>query len=305
MPRIPEAIQAELDLPYAATDNPLAAARPLPTQVAQERETLAAGGLHPRRGFHDGRQASWAGGRRPERLEPGSTVASGEYAGASIGYRLSQEAIWPAQIHDCKAAIRWLRANSKKYGLDLDRIGIMGTSAGGHLAAIIGTSGGVAALEGHLGEHLDVSSRATCVVNQFGPTDFLALYGGNNHAPDVPEAKLIGGPLADNPEAAKSASPITYVAANNPPFLIIHGTSDPAVNFKQSERFFSALQKAGVDATFVRVVGGGHGNFPTPEVPQRIRAFFDKHLRGTDVAVSAEPIKLEQQMPGRREGARS
>ena len=89
-------------------------------------------------------------------------------------------------------------------------------------------------------------------------------HGGDNHAPGVPEAKLIGGPLADNPEAAKSASPITYVAADNPPFLIIHWTNDPAVNFKQSERFFSALQKAGVDVTFVRVVGGGHGNFPTP-----------------------------------------
>lgn len=290
-PRIPDTIRAELDLAYAATDNPRQrldlylpkssrGEKPLPLVVF----------------IHGG--AFMAGDKRDGLSMIMPFVASGEYAGASIGYRLSQEAIWPAQIHDCKAAIRWLRANAKKYNIDPDHIGVMGTSAGGHLAAMIGTSGGVVALEGKLGNHLSVTSKVACVVDQFGPTDFLALHGENNRSPDTPAAKLIGGPLPDNLEATRSASPITYIAASNPAFLIIHGTKDPVVKVTQSERFFSLLQKAGVDATFVRVIGGGHGGFSTPEVPQRIRAFLDKHLRGKKMPISAEPISVEGGRPG-------
>lgn len=292
LPRTPDTIQAELDLPYAATDNPRQrldlylpksskSEKPLPLVVF----------------IHGG--AFMTGDKRDGLPMIMPFVASGEYAGASIGYRLSQEAIWPAQINDCKAAIRWLRANASKYNLDPDRIGVMGTSAGGHLAAMVGTSGGVAALEGKLGNYLGVTSRVACIVDQFGPTEFLTLHGENNRSPNTPAAKLIGGPLPDNLEATRSASPITYIAANNPPFLIIHGTKDPVVKVTQSEQFFSALQKAGVDATFVRVIGGGHGGFSTPEVSQRIRAFFAKHLRGEDVSVSAEPIELEGGRPSK------
>lgn len=299
-PQGPETIRSELDLPYAATDSPRQrldlylpksprGKKPLPLVVFIHGGAFIWGDRKPERGAGD-----------PSGLNLMlSMVASGEYAGASLGYRLSKEAIWPGQIHDCKAAIRWLRANAKKYHFDPDHIGVIGTSAGGHLAAMIGTSGGVTALEGKLGSHLDVSSRVACIVDQYGPTDFLALHGENNRSPDTPAAKLIGGPLPDNLEAARSASPITYIVANNPPFLIIHGTNDPVVNFTQSERFFSALQGAGVDATFIRVIGGGHGNFPTPEVPLRIRAFFDKHLRGKEVSISAEPISLEGGRPGK------
>ena len=93
-----------------------------------------------------------------------SMVARGDYAGAAINHRLSSEAIWPAPVHDCKAAVRWLRANAKKYGIDANHMGVIGSSVGGQLAAIIGTSGDVAALEGDLGEHKGVSSRVTCVV---------------------------------------------------------------------------------------------------------------------------------------------
>jgi acetyl esterase/lipase len=293
-PGIPEAIQAECDLPYAGTNNPRQrldlylpkspkGKKPLPLVVFIHGGAFIFGDRKPEGGAGD-----------PSGLNLMlAMVASGEYAGASLGYRLSKEAIWPAQIHDCKAAIRWLRGNAKKYGLDPNHIGVMGTSAGGHLAAMIGTSGDVTTLEGNLGSHRDVSSRVTCIVDQYGPIDFLALHGENNRSPDTPAAKLIGGPLPDNLEATHSASPLTYIVANNPPFLIIQGTKDPVVNFTQSESFFSALQKAGVNATFIRVIGGGHGNFPTPEVPQRIRAFFDKHLRGKEMLISAEPISVE------------
>src|SRR5262249_2482548 len=102
-------------------------------------------------------------------------VDAGDYVAATINYRLSGESTWPAQIHDCKAAIRWLRANAAKYGIAPDRIGVIGASAGGHLAAMLGTSGGIAALEGDVGTHAGVSSRVKCVVDQFGPSELLAM----------------------------------------------------------------------------------------------------------------------------------
>lgn len=293
--RIPAGIRSEPDLSYAANGNPRQrldlylpkspkGLKPLPVVV-----------------FIHGGAFIW-GDRKPEAGEGDpaglnlmlSMVASGEYAGASIGYRLSNEAIWPAQIHDCKAAIRWLRGNAAKYKLDPNRIGVMGTSAGGHLSAMLGASAGVPAMEGELGKFLGVSSQVRCVVDEYGPTDFLALHGEHNRSPDTPAAKLIGGPVPDHLEAAQGASPMTYIGASTSPALLIHGTKDPVVNFTQSEMFYSALRKAGVDATLIPVTGGGHGNFSSPEVSERIRAFFDRHLRGKEIPVSAEPIRLEK-----------
>ncbi len=214
-------------------------------------------------------------------------VDDGDYAAATINYRLSGEATWPAQIHDCKAAIRWLRANAPKYGIDPDRIGVIGASAGGHLAALLGTSGGIATLEGDLGTHAGVSSRVKCVVDQFGPSDLLAMgdYPSriDHNAPESPESKLIGGALPEHKDVARAASPITYVSRDDPPFLIFHGTEDPLVPFNQSERLAEALKAAGVSCTFVNVVDAGHGDFRSPEVGRRIRQFLDKHLRDQPV----------------------
>ena len=137
------------------------------------------------------------------------------YAVASIGYRLSGDAIWPAQIEDCKAAVRWLRANARTYGIDPDRFAAWGASAGGHLAAMLGTAGGVKEFE--VGENLNVSSRVQAVVDYFGPTDFLQmdahrLADGQVHDPaDSPESQLIGGALQQNKDKAARADPITYV----------------------------------------------------------------------------------------------
>jgi acetyl esterase/lipase len=284
MPRIPDSVRVELDVPYAATENPRQRLDLyLPKRAANQKPLPLVAFIHG--------GAFRAGDKRTGWPMIARLVTSGEYAGASIGYRLSGEVTWPAQIHDCKAAIRWLRANAKKYNIDPDRIGVIGTSAGGHLVAMLGTSGNVAELEGTLGEHRETSSRAACVVDEFGPTDFLALYGGHNMSPDNPEAQLIGGPLGGKPDAARSASPIIFVSADDPPILVIHGTMDPAVAFNQSERFAAALKKAGVDVTFVRVEGAGHGNFRNPEVPRRVQLFFDKHLRGLDVTIPDEPIE--------------
>jgi acetyl esterase/lipase len=238
-PRVAESVEAVLDLPYAGTDNRrqkldlyLPKARkddkPLPVVVF----------------IHGG---AWqTGDKRGGYRMIAPLVESGEYIGVSVGYRLSGEAIWPAQIHDCKAAIRWLRANAKKYNLDPNRIGVTGTSAGGHLVAILGTTGAVPELEGTLGEHVKESSRVQCVVDQFGPTDLLAM-GGSHNNPNSPESKLVGGAIQENKEAARNASPTSYVSKDDPPFLLIHGTNDRTVPFNQSELLHEALKKVGVE----------------------------------------------------------
>lgn len=217
----------------------------------------------------------------------------------SIGYRLTNEATWPAQIYDCKAAIRWIRGNAKKYNLDPNKIAVWGSSAGGHLVAMLGTSGGVKELEGALGKHTDQDSRVTCVVNFFGLSDFSVIGDFPSQidhcAAPSPESLLIGGPVKENREKALAASPITYVSADDPPFLTIHGTKDQLVPFDQGKRLHEALKKAGVSSILIPVEEGGHG-FRAREVPERVQAFLRKHLLGENVVVSEEPIR-EQQTP--------
>jgi acetyl esterase/lipase len=239
---------------------------------------------------------AWLGGNKQNgagSLRP--YVASGEYAGVSIGYRLSQDARWPAQIHDCKAAIRWIRAHAKEHHLDPDRIAVVGPSAGGHLVALLGTTGGLAELEGDLGQHTDESSAVTCVVDYFGPSDFLTIadYPSqlDHAAADSPEARLIGGAIKEKPEAARGASPVTYVSENDVPFLIVHGTSDQVVPYNQSERLRDALRQAGVEVALISVEGGGHGGFQSERLDEVVRSFLAKHLRGQEAELADETVQ--------------
>jgi acetyl esterase/lipase len=221
-------------------------------------------------------------------------LRTGQYAGVSAGYRLSGEAKWPAQIHDCKAAIRWVRANATKYGLDADHIGVWGRSAGSHLALMLGVSGDVPELEGDIGSYKGVSSKVVAVANFFAVSELLALIGQPGDIGRIrwvaPEAaNLIGGGLRENPEKAKAASPVTYVTPNDPPVLTVHGTKDRKVPYDQAVRLDAALRKAGVPSYFVTVKGGGHGNFGTV-ADARMKAFFDKYLRGKDVKISTKSL---------------
>jgi acetyl esterase/lipase len=218
-------------------------------------------------------------------------VAAGDYVGFSVEYRLSNVATWPAQIHDCKAAIRWIRANADKYGVDPERIGVWGSSAGGHLVSMLGTSGGVKELEGENGSP-DASSQVACVVDYCGPSDFLAFAEKNPRVDHAASAisKLLGGSISELKNLAKQASPITHASSDDPPFLVVHGTKDDVVPIDQAERFYAALKKADVDATIVRIDGGGHG-IRGAEVSRRVRAFLDKHLRNKDVEVSGGTIQ--------------
>ena len=289
---VPENIEAKVDLPYAATVNPrqrldlyLPKARksdkPLPVIV------FIHGG-----GWKAGDKASGIGNLS-------RFVSSGDYAGVSVGYRLSHEAQWPAQIHDCKAALRWIKANAKEYGLDATKVGVWGTSAGGHLVSFLGTSGDVPSLEGTLGKHLDQDSKVACVVNFFGPENFITMVEQEStmdrKTADYPEALLLGGRVQDKPDLAKEASPVTHVTAGDAPFLTAHGTKDPLVPYAQGQEIDAALKKAGVESLLITMTNGGHG-FRSAELDQRVQQFFDKHLRGmaADIATAAiltEPRK--------------
>ncbi|HNY77605.1 MAG: alpha/beta hydrolase [Sedimentisphaerales bacterium] len=203
------------------------------------------------------------------------------YAVASINYRLSRHAIFPAQIQDCQAAIRWLRAHAGEHRIDPNRFGVWGGSAGGHLVALLGTAGNVEAFD--VGSHAGVSSRVQAVCDFFGPTDFAKMsrfWTTMDHdAPDSPESRLIGGPVQESPELVRRANPITYVTKDDPPFLIVHGDKDPLVPHNQSQMLYDALTKAGVEVTFYTVRGGGHGGFKDPQVETLVDQFFAKHLR--------------------------
>jgi acetyl esterase/lipase len=200
------------------------------------------------------------------------------YAMASVGYRLSQHALWPAQIVDCKAAVRWLRAHAEEYGFDVARFAAWGPSAGGHLASMLGLSSHVR--EWDDGGRLDQSSRVQAVVDYFGPTDFLQMDAhrlpeGMEHDPaDSPESKSVGGAIQEHPDWAMAANPVTYVTPQAPPFLIIHGDHDPLVPHHQSVLLDAALRRAGVPVQFYTVKGGGHGGFTDPRVAELTEVFL-------------------------------
>ncbi len=227
------------------------------------------------------------------------------YAVASINYRLSGHAMFPAQIEDCKAAIRWLRAHAKEYNLDSKRFGVWGSSAGGHLVALIGTSGDVKEFD--VGANLDQSSRVQAVCDYYGPTDFTVFVstpGYESHAAEAsPEAKLIGGAVMENKDKAARVNSITYVSKDDPPFLIVHGDKDPTVPINQSQLLFEALKKAEVSAHFHTIHGAGHGGpgFAGKDIDEMVGAFFDERLKSHSDKIetlitesTADPAAMER-----------
>lgn len=222
------------------------------------------------------------------------------YAVASLNYRLSGVAIFPAQIEDCKAALRWLRAHAKEYNLDPAKIGVWGGSAGGHLVALLGTTGGVKEFD--VGENLDQSSAVQAVGDYFGPTDFVQMDAHavkeapfQHDSPSSPESRVIGGPIQDkaNYEKVQRANPIKYVTKEAAPYLIVHGDKDPLVPHHQSELLYAALVKAGVPVRFHTIKGGGHGvGFGGKDVAEMVAAFFDLHLLGSKTAAAAWPVAM-------------
>lgn len=211
------------------------------------------------------------------------------YAVASLNYRLTGDAPFPAQIEDCKAAIRWLRAHAGEYGLNPKAFGVGGSSAGGHLVALVGTSGGVKEFD--VGANLDRSSAVQAVYDLYGPTDLIQFGqtpGYESHATATsPEGKLLGGAPAERVEQATRANPITHITPDDPPYLIVHGDADPTVPINQSELLHAALVEAGIPSRFITIKGGGHGKgFPGEPLVEIASEFFDRHLRGNDGAAN-------------------
>ena len=214
------------------------------------------------------------------------------YAVVSPNYRLSGEATFPAPIQDAKAAVRWVRANAEQYRLDPERIAAFGQSAGGNLAALLGTSCGAAELEGAELGNADQSSCVQAVVDWFGPIDFLTMdeqFAGTScpathDAADSPESKLLGGPVQTLPDAAKVANPITYVSPKAPPFFIQHGTADCNVPPQQSQQLYDALVQAiGAEKVSLTLIeGAGHGGPQFTETAnlEKMLEFLDTYLRG-------------------------
>lgn len=219
--------------------------------------------------FHGG---GWETGHRDGGIFRLVRFAQRGYLAASVEYRLSGEAIFPAQIEDAKCAIRFLRAKAKDYNLDPERIGGWGYSAGGHLVELLGTSAQVKELEGK-GGWPDVSSAIQAVCSTAGVSDFA--YWGDKAHPAV--VKLLGGAVNANKEKAVLASPIAHIGKNLPPFLLIHGDKDGTVPVTQSELRHAALKKAGADTT-LRIIKDGSHNLLNAETDKLTDAFFDKHL---------------------------
>lgn len=209
------------------------------------------------------------------------------FAAASIQYRFSTEAAFPAQIHDCKAAIRYIRAHAGEFGIHPDRIGVWGESAGGHLAALLGTSGGVEELEGNLGSP-GQSSRVQAVCAYSGPTKFVPDAGEPEPVTQIPEVlvQLMGGTRDEKPELYRLGSPFEHISPAAPPFLLVHGDSDELVPVGQSEIFAKALRRAGAEATLIKVKKGTHGFHDPDQTPSNeeilgeVLAFFSRHLKG-------------------------
>lgn len=265
------AVKIETDIPYATVEQDtlrLDLARP------------AGAGPHPCVVLLHG--GGWKFGHRTDVAAWTRFLADRGFAAATVSYRLAPKNKWPAQIEDAKTAVRFLRAKAKEYGIDPDRIGAMGWSAGGHLAALLGTTTKADGFDGPL--YPGQSSGVQCVVDFFGPAD-LSLFC---ESPGVEAAyfkPFIGTALKDRPEVYKKASPIEHVTKDAPPFLILHGTTDLIVPIIHSERLHEKLTKAGVQSELFTVKGGFHGLWNDDDnrsTTAATLAFLTKQLKAGD-----------------------
>ncbi len=272
-PRVPPGVKVERNLDYVGNGLarqkldlyvPEQAKGPLPLVV-----WVHGGGW--RSGSKDSCRAAFLSGRG--------------FAVASLNYRLVDAGPFPAQIEDCRAAIRWLRASAKRYRIDPDHIGVWGGSAGGHLVALLGTAGDETGWD-VVGGNTGVSARVQAVCDFFGPADLLIMLEGNRVLPaDGPLSRLLGGDPREKREVARKASPVSFVSSDDPPFLIVHGDHDQVVPLEQSMILHKKLEDAGVKTTLLVVKNGRHGNWgPDAEpdaaaVNEKVFDFFETQLK--------------------------
>ena len=268
-PRDSAAITAERDVVYGTAQG-----TPLLLDLAMPK---TGNGPFPVVVFLHG--GGWSEGNRQEMNHFIEGVAGLGYVGVTVEYRLVPAARFPAQIEDCKAAVRWLRANAAKFRINPERIGVVGFSAGGHLASMLGVTGKKDGLEG-AGGNPGQSSRVQAVVSFFGLTDFSTRDWPRDLENGVIEP-FLGGSFADHGDEYRRASPITYVTSDAPPFLFFHGSEDKLVSVDQSKRLGEKLRNAGVFAEVNVLEGEGHGftDATNQKAMRRMLDFLDAHLK--------------------------
>lgn len=259
------------DIPYAKVgDRPLLLDLYLPQGVTKPPLVVF---------IHGG---SWRTGSRKDCTM--TWIVPKGYALASIDYRLSQEAVFPAQIFDCKGAVRWLRAHAGDYGYDATRIAIAGASAGGHLAVLLGTSGGEKELEGDVGGNLSQSSAVQAIVDFYGPTDFILRSHDQPALTDDPAGnvfQLLGQGVKADEAKARLASGAWHVTVDDPPLIIFHGTNDPKVLLNQPQRLRAAYDQLHLKSSLHLVDGAGHGGaaFDAPAIQELVSDFLRQELK--------------------------
>lgn len=220
----------------------------------------------------------WRLGNKKELRNWLEGLAESGYVAASVGYRLAPDHVFPAQIEDCKTAVRFLRANSEKYGINKERVAAMGWSAGGHLACLLGLTTPDDGFEGTL--HAKESSKVQAVIDYFGPTD-LSGYAKDAAAQRGMLGPFIGAKFDEKPEAHVKASPIKYVRAGAPPFLVLHGTKDWIVPIEQSRSLVTKLKEVKAPVELIEVDGEGHGwnGKPSADTTRATFRFLREHLQ--------------------------
>jgi acetyl esterase/lipase len=266
-PKIPSDVRVERNVDFLGEGRSEKADLYLPAAIAKDARLPAVVIIHGG-GWNDGVR----NGQRE--INTGTTLARNGYIGMSIDYKLSygKYETWPTNLYDCKNAVRWLRKNADRLQINPDRIGVIGGSAGGHLAAMVALTESQDGLE-PAWPYPGISDRVACCVDMYGITD-LTTYEAN--------ASMLGKKLSDAPELYRLASPVTYVRSNSPPFLIIHGTADKTVSPRQSELFDRVLARAGVPHQLVMIEGAPHSF--TLESKQRdlrplVLDFFNRYLK--------------------------
>ncbi len=266
LPPAPAGVIIEQSVAYLAPDRAEKADLYLPASRTKDVRSPAVVIIHG---------GGWSGGDKAavREFNIGTTLALNGFVGMSINYVLSdkKQVTWPQNLYDCKTAVRWLRKNADRLQIDPSHIGVIGGSAGGHLAAMVALSGPSDGLDpaGPYGEH---SSRVQCGVVMYGPTDL------REHR----DIAMLGKTREEDPNLYRAASPVTYVDPKDPPILILHGTADKLVEVKQSQVLADALKQAGVEHELVIIEGAPHTFHLQPkqrDLRPVVLGFFEKHLR--------------------------